>query len=427
MRPVVLYCFVVSFLLASASAQDAQQQQTAEITRQIAQLKHRSYRVRAAAVVKLGKIGLPALPLLLDVLGHPDLELATRAKQAVRLICAARSATPVPTGKRLTLRVREMDAKLAVAILSKTTGYTVTLGRDTPNRQIKLDLRNAPLFAALRAICKTGRYGYSTGYPDGMVLSDGALEAYPTVVSGPFMLKLTAVERYWDVDFQRPSTRGTTVSIDLVWESRARLLGVRGFQVERALDILGNDLRLRGKIAGAEFREVMTVDLGYGWEQIQQDPFGQVGLAWISERASSISRLTGHLRVVVADELGLVRIPVSAKGAQRRRVFKGGYYELISLRRMGDQLVVKTGGRVPEFKLGEWKEGFYQQCLFLETGAPLTFNRSSGRWLKDRRGWIHRNVYHLEADDKVQAIGMTYVRRIGTRKVPFDFKNVSLK
>jgi len=276
MRPFLLCCWMLSFALGSASAQDAKSQQTAEIQRQIALLNHQDYATREAATVKLGQMGLPALPLLLDALKHRDLELAARALRAVRLVCSSSAALPAPTGQRLTIQVGRIDARLAIKILSKTTGYRVALDDDVMSRPIQLSLSNASYFAALRAICKAGRYEYQMNGSGRMSLRSGSLVPQPTAVSGPFMLQLTKLERIRQVDFRRPAASWMSVSFKLSWESRVRLLEVRRLQLERATDDLGNDLLRVGQLAGLRFqyRESMLAELGYAVEPIQRSYHG---------------------------------------------------------------------------------------------------------------------------------------------------------
>jgi len=135
--------------------------------------------------------------------------------------------------------------------------------------------------------------------------------------------------------------------------------------------------------------------------------------------------LSGHVWVGLGDVREL-RIPLSAKAAARRRVFKGGYFELVSVERVGDKLIVRTRGKVPVLMLGGRRQAFWQLSLIQQSGAAPTWeNWKRGRG--DDSCWLRNDVYRLEAGQKLQAIGLKYVSRIVTRKVAFDFSNISLK
>ncbi|HEY2787397.1 MAG TPA: hypothetical protein VGJ05_20745 [Fimbriiglobus sp.] len=209
------------------------------------------FRTREKAGGELLAIGDRALPQLKLVLrSEKDYEVARRIGAIVKQFEADRLAAP----RRVTLKVRKVTATDALQRIARQTGYRFQLDHLKRNPEVaksaySFDLSDVPFWQAVDAVCNAAGLDVNVN-DDAGTLAFTFSDCYNpiTAYAGPFRFVATNVNTGKSISLARlsrkelfsPAPEYLSLGIGLTAEPKAQVVGVKGTQLVKAIDDLGN-------------------------------------------------------------------------------------------------------------------------------------------------------------------------------------------
>lgn len=218
--------------------------QETEITARLKDLGSADVRTVYRAVERLTQLGDAALPALDAHLRQAARPVRPYVELALQEIGAGRSQPDYPKARRHSLKSSDKNAADLLVDLKSRTGLPLSIESlldEEKLPELSLDLRDATPLEAVDAVCKAGgltmeRDGarfeiYSGGYPD-----------FPKFFYDHYLFRLETYARTRSVSFRKPLRDRLRIDLTLLWDSGispARLLPARLLE---AVDETGKDL-----------------------------------------------------------------------------------------------------------------------------------------------------------------------------------------
>jgi hypothetical protein len=411
-----------------------------QIAAWIKELGDESFAVREQAGKALVEAGRSALEALTEALKDPDPEIRRRAAEVAERIEI--NAALAPT--RITLALRDVPVPEAVAALGKQSRIKLELiPQQGPARQqleqkkISLSLDDVPFWEALERLCKATGLTYASQGPRTLLLQqgEGAPPRVPTAASGPFRLRVTALNYYRNLNLAGPPTgvpgrtEQLTMQMDVLAEPHITVLGIGSPQLTEARDDNGESL-LSDVGPRSDFRNQYV-----GPGMLQALPI-QATLRPPSRPNAALQVLKGTLPIeAVTRRVPLVQVDDVATA--RGKVIKGEGKLLLVILQMQDQ-----GGRNGSMRFvlsGLEKEALppnYSADMFYRPRFELTdadgrpynlgmnFNNLGDR---NQGDMLEGNFYYSSNGDVGPAATFTYygVKQVRA-SVAFELRDVPL-
>jgi hypothetical protein len=173
-----------------------------QLSQWLRELGDKRFEVREAAATALVEVGPPALEGLRKASGTADLEVRRRAESLITRI--EQTTALAPTVIALTLR--DTPIPEAVAALARQSRLKLELipqqgpaREQLEKKKLTLELEGVPLWEALDRLCAAAGLDYAPLTPTTIQLQpleEGPPRRMPTAVSGPFRMRIRALNYY---------------------------------------------------------------------------------------------------------------------------------------------------------------------------------------------------------------------------------------
>lgn len=410
----------------SARAQKADAVLKDRVAQLVAQLDADEVAARDEAERVLIRLGPRALPLLPEAGALRGAEQILRLERVRLALEEARSKAAVATS-RVTLQGQGLRLTEAIQALQTQSGNTITdireqNGEEVTNPALDLDLKDAPFFEALDALCSKARltpYFYTGDGSIGLVSApaEPAGDGPKTVYPGPFRVQLL------DVVAKRDFASGldtANVHFQVAWEPRLRPM---------LLELVAGEVRVaddRGQpVAPAVPMEELSIPLR------DENPVAELNLNLAApERAAKSLDLKVKASVTMPGGQRHYRFPDLTKPGKQTQ--GDVTVELVSTE-VEDfvwkvRLVVNyPGGVGPAFE--SYRQGLFHTRIWLQKPDGSRFEHNGGfSDLGSAEGRLGFEYLFVDAPGKPADYGLVYEApgAIVAAPLEFEFKDVPL-
>jgi hypothetical protein len=322
----------------------------------IKKLSDEAWQTRQKAQDELVQMGTMVQPRLLELLKQTrDEEVRTRVEAALVTLEENRL-----TGTSyITIHLKKASPKQVFAELARQANSEMR--PNPPNLwdakswpAVDIDIERQPFWVAMREICgKIGVSPQNNGMDRNMVIMDrnaaGRMwgEA-PVVVSGPFLVVATYINRSNYVDLNQPQNIGRQCNVQLMVyaEPKMRVLqGSYNAKIDEAIDDKGNSL-----VMSRSFVEGMQPASGWVWNM-------SASLLPNPNTGDKIARLKGSGRFLIQTRSETVEIPDVINAREVSRDIGGRRFKLKEVRKNGDAYVAHLTIFRAGWNPNEWNTG----------------------------------------------------------------------
>lgn len=219
---------------------------------------------------------------------------------------------------------------------------------------VDIDIERQPFWVAMREICgKIGVSPQSNGMDRSMVIMDrnaaGRMwgEA-PVVVSGPFLVVATYINRSNYVDLNQPQNIGRQCNVQLMvyFEPKMRVLQASySAKIDEAIDDKGNSL-----VMSRSFVEGMQPVSGWVWNM-------SASLLPNPNTGDKIAKLKGSGRFLIQTRSEVAEVPDVVNAHEVSREIGGRRFKLKEVRKSGDAYVAHLTIFRAGWNPNEWNTG----------------------------------------------------------------------
>lgn len=418
-------------LLMLVAAQD-------EVDDWLRQLRSDDPFARDAAEEKLIAAGPSVLEKVRPLEKSADADLRVRAARIVASIERnARRARAFGREVRVSLEIRNLPFREALAELQKKSGFQLWVAKDVEDRSVWCSLKDVPWLEAVSRLCvahgevrikdveyddeAAGFLGWRAEEPSRrahFALMRGKAAREPALTRGPLRLSIV-----W-VGMNR-STAGErfTVCVRRSWQPNARPLGTGGVVFESVTDDHGTELMPKGDVIGGE-RDLKTRS-----PHVYQGTSHPLWLQNLPHReAARLSVVRGRAWMWYGEETAPLRITAPAEKAGVRYEIGDFVITLDKFESTGEKASVTFTGTCRSTFPWRHVHGMPQNLVtyrFLDqNGKTPRGSGSSGSY--DQTSAKLTWSFALEKDQRIETIEIRAWGDIWAEEFPFEFKDVPL-
>jgi hypothetical protein len=399
----------------------------------VEQLGSPDFRKRIEAERRLKEAGSAVVPALRLALGHPNLEVRTRARNLLPLL--ANSSVITPT--RLTLSVKDKTVKDIFAEISKQTGYEINAYPSDANARYSFDFKDRIFWEAMDEICRRCNLHLQQSYGN-LQLRLYSQNRQPAFVnySGCFRFTANTLQYYRSVDLtsvaagEAPSrNENLTLSFTVYSEPKSPLLALGQPQVTAAYDTEKNSMVIpMTSEPSGQSRWYSRYGSG---SRLQMQT--QLNLQRRSEKATGIKVVRGLLPIVLLTDQKLVVLTEKILEAEGKKAKVGDLsfaIEKVTKQANGQYQVKFTVKRDSKENDYYWMNNLYQR-LELHDAKGNKFRSYGSSWGNSGPNFVnmtltYRHPTNAKGKDAEPARFLFQQWTTAHQLVRFEFKDLPL-